>query len=245
MPVRWQHPAKPVAAAANAARDPPVLTERVQMSNIEPFERHTERYESWFDRHPAVYQSELNAVRALWPGGRETVEIGVGAGHFAAPLGIALGVEPSAAMRRAASRRGINVVEGVAEQLPFPAERFEAALMVTSLCFVDDPARSMAELARVLRPDGVAVIGFVDRESQLGRDYEARRASSVFYRDAHFFSTADVADLLTRAGFEDLTYRQTLFTHPSLMEGPNEVREGYGEGSFVVIWGRKPKAPPC
>ena len=245
MPVRWQRPAKPVAAAANGATDPSAVAEKIQMPNIEPFERHAERYESWFVRHPAAYQSELNAVRALWPGGRETVEIGVGAGHFAAPLGIALGVEPSTAMRRAASRRGIEAVEGVAEQLPFPNACFEAALMVTTLCFVDDPARSVAELARVLRLEGVAVIGFVDRESRLGRDYEARRASSVFYRDAHFFSTVDVADLLTRAGFEDLTYCQTLFGDPSLLERPDEVREGYGEGSFVVIRGRKPKAPPC
>jgi len=212
---------------------------------IQPFEQHADHYESWFQRHPAAYASELAAVRELWPAQADGLEIGVGAGHFAAPLVIGRGVEPAAAMRERATARGITVVDGVAEHLPFPDARFDAALMVTAICFVDDPAQSVREMHRVLRHGGCAVIGFVDRASPLGQEYERKRDSSVFYRDAHFFSTADMATLLTGAGFVALEYRQTLFRHPDAMQTPDPVRAGFGEGAFVVVSGRKPESRPC
>lgn len=212
---------------------------------IQPFEQHADRYESWFARHPAAYASELAAVRELWSAPADGLEIGVGAGHFAAPLGIGQGVEPAAAMRERAVARGIAVVDGVAEHLPFPDARFDAVLMVTAICFVDDPAQSAREMFRVLRPGGCAVIGFVDRQSPLGRAYEEKKDTSLFYAPARFFGVADVAGLLADAGFAALEHRQTLFAHPDAMQEPDPVRTGFGEGAFVVVRGRKPENRPC
>ncbi|MBN2372031.1 MAG: methyltransferase domain-containing protein [Vicinamibacteria bacterium] len=209
------------------------------MENVAPFERHSDRYEAWFERHSAAYQSELAAVGALWPAKADGVEIGVGAGHFAAPLAIAIGVEPSAAMRRAAARRGIQAVGGIAELLPFSDGRFDAALMATTICFVNDPALSVREMFRVLRSGGSAVVGFVDGESRLGREYARKRATSLFYGAARFFSVSEVTALLTDAGFVKLAHRQTLFTRPDGMLEPDPVRAGYGDGSFVVVRGIK------
>src|SRR6056297_1468238 len=158
------------------------------MPKTGPFETHVDRYEAWFERHAAAYESELRAVHELWPADIEGLEIGVGAGHFAGPLGIRTAVEPAAAMRKAAVRRGIDALDGVAERLPFPDARFDAALMVTTICFLDNPERAAREMYRVLRPAGCAVIGFVDRESVLGRAYERKRDSSVFYGEAQFYS---------------------------------------------------------
>ena len=215
------------------------------MNRITPFEQHAGRYESWFERHPAAYASELAAVRELWPARADGLEIGVGAGHFAAPLGIGRGVEPAAAMRERAAARGIAVVDGVAERLPFPDARFDAVLMVTAICFVDDPAQSVREMQRVLRPGGCAVIGFVDRQSLLGRAYEKSKDASRFYAPARFFSVSDVTALLVDAGFVALEHRQTLFAHPDGMQVPDPVRAGFGEGAFVVVSGLKPEQPPC
>jgi len=210
------------------------------MPKTDAFDAHADRYESWFDRHPAAYESELRAVRELWPAEADGIEIGVGAGHFGWPLGIKMGIEPSDAMRKAAARRGIQAENGIAERLPFPDGRFDAALMVTTLCFVDDPGKAVREMFRILRPGGCGVIGFVDRESVLGREYERRRESSVFYADARFFSAREVRALLTTAGFIGLACRQTLFGHPDQMEEPDPVKCGLGDGAFVVIRGRKP-----
>jgi SAM-dependent methyltransferase len=210
------------------------------MPKTGPFEKHVDRYEAWFAKHPAAYESELRAVRELWPAEADGLEIGAGAAHFAGPLGIKTAVEPAAAMRAAAAKRGIHAVDGVAEQLPFADARFDAALMVTTLCFVDDPERAVREMYRVLRPGGCAVIGFVDLESDLGREYEHRRNASVFYAEARFFSADAVSALLSSAGFVDLESRQTLFRRPETIREADLIEPGYGKGAFVVVSGRKP-----
>ena len=66
------------------------------------------------------------------------MEIGVGTGRFAEPLGFREGVEPSPAMAERARRRGLEVTDGVAENLPLPDATYDVALMVTTICFVDD-----------------------------------------------------------------------------------------------------------
>lgn len=217
----------------------PFHIKQVLMASTEVFNQHVDAYEAWFDRHPSAYASELEAVRALLPQTGLGLDVGVGTGRFAAPLGVRLGVEPSAAMRRVAKARGIEVVAGTAETLPFPSQAVDYVLMVTTLCFLDDAQQAMREVYRVLRPGGAFVVGFIERTSPLGRRYEQRKADSAFYRVAHFHSTEEVTRLLLTAGFQALAFRQTLFEDPTAMEQPDPVREGYGEGAFVVIKGEK------
>jgi hypothetical protein len=110
------------------------------------FEQHVDRYDEWFERNRAVYESELRAVASLLPRHGVGIEIGVGTGRFAARLGIAVGVEPSAAMGAVARRRGIEVIQAVAECLPLADATFDVALMVTTLCFLDDARWRFAKL---------------------------------------------------------------------------------------------------
>ena len=49
-------------------------------------------------------------------------------------------------MREVAQSRGIETIEGIAERLPFPDSQFEFALMVTTICFVDDIQASFQEV---------------------------------------------------------------------------------------------------
>jgi hypothetical protein len=62
------------------------------------FNTHHERYEAWFACYEAADLSALLAVRALLPWQGQGLEIGVGTGRFAAPLGIRVGVGPSLTM---------------------------------------------------------------------------------------------------------------------------------------------------
>jgi SAM-dependent methyltransferase len=209
------------------------------MSHILPFQRYTVRYERWFEDNPWVYQAELKAVRSLVPQGWYGVEIGVGTGRFAEPLGITIGVEPSSNMREVAQNKGIKVFDGVAENLPFKNSIFEFVLMVTTICFVDDIDTSFKEALRVLTKGGHLIIGLVDRTSPLGKVYHRRRESNVFYREATFYSVEEVLEVMKKAGFDDFSFRQTIFgTLPGISDG-EVIKSGYGEGSFVVVSGTK------
>ena len=116
------------------------------MPKIGPFEKHADRYEQWFERNRYAYQSELQAVKSLLPPRGIGIEIGVGSGRFAAPLGIQIGRERSTATAMVARQRGIQVVQAVAEALPFMDGTFDYALMVTTLCFRDDVKGSFVVL---------------------------------------------------------------------------------------------------
>jgi ubiquinone/menaquinone biosynthesis C-methylase UbiE len=208
------------------------------MPKTEPFEKHVDHYEQWFLDNPLAYISEIKAIQALLPKSGEGVEIGVGSGRFAAPLKIRHGVEPAAKMAELARKRGIEVTEGTAERLPFEDERFDFALMVTTLCFVDDPQAALREASRVLKPGGVLVVGLIDRESPLGKNLQRQKGESLFYREATFHSAAEVVELMKGAGFADFAFTQTLFRPLAEIEGVEPVREGHGDGSFVAIRGK-------
>lgn len=206
---------------------------------VEPFEKHTGRYESWFSRNWGAYLSELDAVRALLPEG-EGVEIGVGTGRFAGPVGIRLGIDPSREMINTARKREIDVVRGIAEALPLRSSSLDIALLVTTICFVDNPRNTMKEAYRILKPGGSLVIGFIDRTSPLGRQYIEHSKESVFYEVARFYSVDELKTYLGEVGFHCLDFVQTLY-HPSPSVTTKEtVKKGHGKGSFVVIRARKP-----
>jgi len=209
------------------------------MPKVAPFEKYTGRYEAWFSRNRYAYQSELQAIRKLLPDTGTGVEIGAGTGRFAMPLGIKFGLEPAKAMRRIARERGMVVAGGLAEALPFKDARFDCALMVTTICFVDDIEISLKEAYRVLKPGGAIIIGFVDRISSLGQTYQKYKDENVFYREANFYSTDETIFYLAKAGFKAFAFTQTIFRKLSEIDGIEPVKEGYGEGSFVVVRGRR------
>ena len=209
------------------------------MPKTQPFDVHTDEYEEWFTTNRAAYESEIEAVRQMLPTGGTGLEVGVGTGKFAQPLGITLGVEPSESMRSMARMRGIRIASGVAEALPVISERLDFVLMVTVLCFFEDARQALLETYRILRPGGSIVIGFIDRDSPLGRKYDEKKGDTVFYKDASFLSAAEVAAHLKDVGFEEPRFVQTIFHSYKDSDEIQPVREGHGKGVFVVVRAEK------
>jgi len=205
------------------------------MAKIAPFEDFSEEYDEWFVRNKNKYEAELRALRCFIPANGCGLEVGVGSGKFAAPLGIKTGVEPSHKMADKARKLDIHVLSGIAEDLPVPNSSFDFVLMVTTICFVDDLKKTFQEAFRVLKKEGFIVIGFIDKESELGKLYRANKDKSHFYSIAEFFSTEEVLACLSEAGFGTFETKQTIFSG----DNSQQILDGFGTGSFVVIKGTK------
>jgi SAM-dependent methyltransferase len=106
--------------------------------------------------------------------------IGVGPGTdlaFLPPAVTAVAaVEPVASFRRMASavadRCGIavDIVDGVAESIPFPDNSFDSVHVALVLCSVDDVAATLGEIRRVLAPGGrLVVLEHVRGDGAMGR----------------------------------------------------------------------------
>jgi SAM-dependent methyltransferase len=168
-----------------------------------PFDEHVSEYDRWFDEHPRVYEEELALLSRMMPPWKRGIEIGVGTGRSAAPLGITLGLEPSLPMGRMARERGIEVICGVAESLPFPDRSFDLVLMVTVIFLFCDVKAAFFEAFRVLSPGGSLLLAFIERNGKLGQKY--RRKTDSWWAGVHsrFYSLQDVLLLLEEAGFRD------------------------------------------
>jgi len=93
----------------------------------------------------------------------DVLEIGVGSWPnllYYPPVTRLVGVEMhrrvvfSARRRARRLRPGAQVVHASPERLPFAAASFDTVVTSLALCNVDDQAATLAEIARVLRPDG-------------------------------------------------------------------------------------------
>ena len=166
------------------------------------FEQFAEDYDRWFEEHRAEYRAELERIRRLFPRpDSRTLEVGVGSGRFAAPLGIPLGLEPSRALGRMARRRGVEVIRGRAESIPLRDGPCSSVLMVTVICFLDDPVPAFEEIHRILVLGGSLVLGFIEREGEVAQKYLHETGKHRFLSRARFYSSGEVRELLGRTGF--------------------------------------------
>lgn len=206
------------------------------MTRSDPYREYVEEYDRWYDENKAAYLSELACIKELLPAPGRGLEIGVGTGRFAVPLGIEWGIDPAGEMLKKARARGIRLIQAAADDLPFAGEKFDFVLLVTALCFLPNPLQALKEAGRTLTREGSVIIGLVDRESYLGRKYEEKKEKSRFYRSATFYSVPEVLRLLSSGGYRETAIRQTLFGQADAVQSS---REGFGEGGFVVVAARK------
>jgi ubiquinone biosynthesis O-methyltransferase len=143
--------------------------------------------------------------------GCRVLDVGCGDGELAIELrtrsATVIGVDASAAMIDAAKVRAkehkadIAFRTATAEDLPFLAEQFDVVTAITILCFIDDAAPVLREIARVLRPGGRLVIGELGKWSwwAAGRRMRAWFGSPL-WRRGRFRTANELRDLVEQAG---------------------------------------------
>lgn len=143
--------------------------------------------------------------------GRDVLDVGCGDGDLAVELwrrGAAVtGIDASPEMVEAARARAkqegadISFMVGEAANIPLAPERFDFVVAVTILCFVANAAPVFSEIARVLRPGGVLVIGELGKWSLWAA---ARRVRAWFgsqlWRRGRFRTASELRSLANGAG---------------------------------------------
>jgi SAM-dependent methyltransferase len=136
------------------------------MGLLSDYSRQALAYDSTRGASPSV----LVPLRRALAGapGRELADIGGGTGNYALALA-GEGWQPtvvdrSTQMLTHASAKQLETVRADATRLPFADASFDAAMLVSMLHHVDDPARALAEAKRVLRPGGRLAVMLFTRE---------------------------------------------------------------------------------
>lgn len=124
-------------------------------------------------------------------------------------------VEPDAAMRRMACalarRHGVDadVVDGSGESIPFPDNSFDSVHVGLVLCSVDDVAATLAEIRRVLAPDGrLVVLEHVRGEGLMGR-FQDLIAGPWSWLSSGCEPNRRTVDAIAAAGFDISGLRST------------------------------------
>jgi SAM-dependent methyltransferase len=165
------------------------------------FEDYAADYDRWFDDNAGIYRTQLRLLSMAVPAQGHGLEVGVGSGRFAAPLGIRCGIDPSRRLAEMAKGRGVDVAIGVGEHLPYRSGSFDYAVMMTVICYLDDVVKVFGEVYRVLVPSGIIVVGFLERDGEIFRHYCEEPVKGRFLRHARFHSFDDVLRDLRMPGF--------------------------------------------
>lgn len=163
-----------------------------------------------------------------------------------------VGVDQSAEMLAAGSRRvaaadladRISLLEARAEELPFAAASFDGLTFTYLLRYVDDPAATLRELARVVRPGGrISALEFhLPRNPAARLAWEAYtrvglpvlgRAASRGWGDVGRFLGPNIRDFYRRYPLE----RQLELWRAAGIERVQARLMSFGGG--VVIWGTR------
>ena len=184
------------------------------------FDTQVERYDAWYDTPggQALFASEVACLRPLlhtFP--RPYLEVGVGTGRFAQALRVEHGLDPSRAAIRKARGRGVQVVRALGERLPFRDGSFGGVLVAFTLCFVEDPARALREVRRVLASGGGLVLGVMLKGTPWAEFYAQKgRDGHPLYSSAHFYDSSDVEVMLLASNLRPVACSSTLLQPPGL-----------------------------
>jgi len=205
-------------------------------------------YDAWYDspRGRWIGETEFALLRRhldLRPG-QQVLDVGCGTGWFTRRLAQAglhmTGLDVDERMLAVARQRtpqGISWLQGDAARLPFADRSFDHAVALTSLCFVPDWPRAVAEIVRVARR-GI-VLGLLNRHSLLWRD-KGQGGGQGAYRGAHWHTRAELAACLRQLPLRRVRFASAV----SLPSGTRLAQtvesllpDAWPWGSFLLVSG--------
>ena len=171
----------------------------------------------WLGRMIAKRMTERTTLDAEWtvsllniqPSSR-VLEIGFGGGVSTqlasqkAPQGFVVGIDHSATMVQAASKRNAGAIQagrmelkqGDAASIPYPDESFDIVFSLHSIYFWKDPVECLKGFRRVLKPGGLLAITIQPKNRWRQEQLDAP-GMTLFFGD-------QIAEMFASAGFQNI-----------------------------------------
>lgn len=229
------------------------------------FDEYASKYDAWFLDNRNVLYSEVNLVASMLRDAGRILSVGCGSGLFEKIMreerGVTVtdGIEPSVGMAEIARKRGLNVMIATAEEADFGNGVYDTILFNGTPSYITDLEGVVRKAYASLRPGGKIILIDVPKESTYGIMYNLAKALGTWHHPllegvyppnpypiefvnvANWRTTAEKVNLLNEAGFTDITFAQTLTTHPLYSDIKEEQPvEGCDRGDYVAVSAIKP-----
>jgi ubiquinone/menaquinone biosynthesis C-methylase UbiE len=203
-----------------------------------------ESYDRFYltDRGRSVDQIEKSLIRqhlnSILAG--NMLELGCGTGHwteFFCEEGFEVtAIDNSKAMLSLAKRKNISRAafhKADAAHLPVPDNNFAVITSVTMLEFVKDINEIFNEIDRVLKPGGYLILGWLNALSEMGKN----KNTDEIFKHAHFYSPADIDQLLSRFGVPQMSFGVYYSSGFELLDGTD--RQDTVQPAFIATFVKK------
>lgn len=183
--------------------------------------------------------------------GDAVLDVGTGPGYMAGEMAAAVGASGrvvgvdrsqqmlARARERCAPHAHADFAPADATELPFAAESFDAAAVVQVYEYVAEIEKALAELRRVLKPGGRAVVVDIDWDSLVWETRNRQRAAKIHSAwDEHLadpFLPRRLAPLMRQAGFA-VTHVEA---HPMVALAPEPFLHGLTQMIARFVPGRR------
>lgn len=165
-------------------------------------------------RRSKGFLDRISKLLSQSPGQIQLLDVGCSSGAFlntAVKLGfLAEGVEPAPKAAATAQEAGLNVRQGLLQECEYADGQFDAVTLFEVIEHLQQPQELLQEVHRILRPNGILLIGTGNAASwsmaAMGGRWEYL---SIAKHGGHisFFSPRSIASLAQRSGFSVMAVR--------------------------------------
>ena len=172
----------------------------------------------WWDMHSEI---NLELANENSSEGDFILDVGCGVGDYIIALSknnhMCFGIDPLYGVsllkaQQKAKDENVNIplIQGVSEKLPFKDEKFNLILHMSTLQHVDDQHKTLSEIKRVLKDNGLLVVSVPLNENIFTLFRKSKKPEYV----TKFFDLRELKKVLTENGFEILKIRGCGFFPP-------------------------------
>ncbi|HIE16229.1 MAG TPA: SAM-dependent methyltransferase [Bacteroidales bacterium] len=164
-------------------------------------------YDKWYQtplgKQIDIWEKKLVALHLKQIKSKQILEIGAGTGHwtlFLSQKGFKItGIDIAKKMLAQAEKKNIantSFISASVESLPFEDNSIENIVAITVLEFVEKQEIAFSEIFRVLKPNGIFVIGALNNMASL----QKKRQNDIVFKNARFFSRKTLFEILSKFG---------------------------------------------